>query len=234
MPALHDKHFPGEDGSYREARNALLEAEIALRRQIEEVAAMRRALPPGGAVPTDYAFEEGPRALDAGDAPRAVRLSELFEEGKPSLVLYSFMFAPDAETPCPMCTAFLDSLNGSAPHIAQRVNLGIVAKAPVGKIRDWARGRGWGNLRLLSSGKTAYNADYFAETPAGDQVPPCNVFSKMADGSVRHRYSTEMLYAAADTGQHNRHVDLLWPLWSTFDLTPDGRGERWFPGIAYG
>ena len=43
--------FPNESADYRAARNALLDAEIALRARIEAVATQRRALPPGGKVP---------------------------------------------------------------------------------------------------------------------------------------------------------------------------------------
>lgn len=45
--------FPNEGKSYRQARNRLLRAEIALRRKIEQAAALRRKLPAGGAVPED-------------------------------------------------------------------------------------------------------------------------------------------------------------------------------------
>ena len=77
--------FPGESEEYRRERNQLLQAESELRRQIETVAAQRRALPPGGLVPDDYRFE------DISDG-REVRFSELFEAGKDTLVIYSFMF----------------------------------------------------------------------------------------------------------------------------------------------
>ena len=232
MGALHDKRFPGEDDAYRNARNELLTAEVALRRQVEEVAAMRRSLPAGGTPPTDYVFEEGPADLEAGDEGSPVKLSDLFAKDKNSLVLYSLMYGPDADGACPMCTALLDSLDGSAPHVSQRVNLAIVAKAPLAKIRGWARSRGWNNLRLLSSNGNSYNTDYFAETPDGAQLPPCNVFVK-TDGGVRHSYATELLFTAAEPGQHFRHMDLAWPLWAMFDLTPEGRGENWFPGTSY-
>ena len=66
--------FPNESAEYREARNALLDAEIALRRQTEAVAEMRRALPPGGEVPEDFVFER----IGADFRPESVRLSELF------------------------------------------------------------------------------------------------------------------------------------------------------------
>lgn len=39
------------------ARNALLEQEMELRRQVERVAAQRRALPAGGEIPEDHVFE---------------------------------------------------------------------------------------------------------------------------------------------------------------------------------
>ena len=232
MGQFHDKHYPGEPAAYRAARDALLASEIELRRQVETVAAQRRQLPPGGPVKQDYVFAEGAADLTDRDTVRQTRLSELFEDGKDSLAIYSFMYAPDAETPCPMCTALLDSLNGNAPHIARRMNLAVVAKAPIAKIRDWAAARGWHNLRLLSSGANSYNADYFAETPDGNQIPPLNLFARTAQGIV-HAYATEMLYAPANGGQP-RHMDMMWPLWNMLDLTPGGRGADWYPSYTYG
>ena len=202
-----------------------------LRRQIEAVAAQRRELPPGGALKEDYVFSEGAAELADRETVRQTAFSELFDAGKDSLVVYGFMYAPGGE-PCPMCTSFLDSLNGSAPHISQRINLAVAAKAPIGTIRDWARRRGWSNLRLLSSGDTSYNSDYLTETPDGSQVPVLNVFRR-DDGGIHHVYTTEMLFAPAEEGQNNRHIDLLWPLWNVFDLTPEGRGTDWFPSTAY-
>jgi predicted dithiol-disulfide oxidoreductase (DUF899 family) len=57
--SLHSERFPGESADYRNARDRLLEAEIELRRRLEDVAKLRRQLPPGGAVLRDYEFEEG-------------------------------------------------------------------------------------------------------------------------------------------------------------------------------
>lgn len=233
MEKLHDKSFPGEPESYRQARDALLAAEMDLRRQMESVAALRRKLPAGGKLKEDYVFEEGARDLSDLETVTQTRFSGLFAPGKNSLIVYSFMYAPDAEYPCPMCTAMLDSLNGSAPHVQDRVNLAVAAKAPIQQIRSWAAKRGWNNLRLLSSGRNTYNADYFAETAAGAQLPAINVFRKTDDG-ILHFYNAEMLYAPSEPGQNPRHVDLIWPLWNLFDLTPDGRGTDWFPRFSYG
>lgn len=232
MGKFHEKRFPGESKTYRAARNKLLEAEMKLRKQLEEVAALRRQLPRGGKVKEDYLFEEGAPDLSDQSTVRQTRLSELFEAGKNSLIIYSFMFAPESEKPCPMCTSVLDGLNGSALHVGDRVNLAVVAKAPIQKIRDWARGRGWRNLRLLSSGKNTYNRDYFAEGDEWGQMPAINVFHKAKEG-ICHFYNAELLYAPSAKGQHPRHADLIWPLWNLFDLTPEGRGTDWYPKFSY-
>jgi predicted dithiol-disulfide oxidoreductase (DUF899 family) len=223
-----------------------LEREIELRRVMEAVAVARRQLPPGGSVAMDYVFQ----GSGANGAPTDVRLSELFEPGKDSLVLYSFMFPRDpgdrtpgpregetarlplAEGPCPSCTAFLDQLDGAAEHASQHVNLAVIAKAPLARVLAFARERGWSRLRLLSSAGNAYNADYFAETPDGKQRPMLTVFHR--DGEViRHFWSSELLYAPSDAGQEPRHVGTLEPLWNLFDLTPEGRPVDWVEQFSY-
>jgi len=234
MGKYHDKRFPRESDEYRRARDALLASELELRKQIEAVAALRRSLPQGGKLGQDYVFDEAGSVAGASDATRAGqrRFSELFEAGKNSLVIYSFMFAPDAEQPCPMCTSILDSLDGCAPHAQNRINLVVVAKAPIERIRGWASQRGWRNLRLLSSGGNTYNADHHAETADGAQWPAVNVFRKTAAG-IFHFYNAELFYAPAEQGMQPRHVDLIWPLWNLFDLTPEVRGTNWYPRISY-
>ena len=84
--------FPNESADYRAARTALLEEEIALRRRLARVAAQRAALPPGGEVTGDYRFQgEGGPTDFAG----------LFGD-KQTLAVYSFMYGPDRQRPCPM------------------------------------------------------------------------------------------------------------------------------------
>ncbi len=97
--SLHSVRFPGEDESYREARNKLLQAEMALRKNLEDVAALRRKLPLGGTAPEDYVFEEGAPDLNDTQTVRKVRMSELFAPGKDSLVLYSYIFGPKMKEP---------------------------------------------------------------------------------------------------------------------------------------
>ncbi|MAG95165.1 MAG: hypothetical protein CMM08_00550 [Rhodospirillaceae bacterium] len=230
MGRFHDDSFPGESEDYRRARDDLLAAELDLRRRIEEVAVQRRSLPLGGRLKQDYIFSEAGGPGGEG-ALRDTLFSELFAPGTETLVVYSFMYPPDGN-PCPMCTSFLDSLDGSARHIAARANLAVLAKAAAPTLADWARTRKWRNLRLLSSGATSYNTDYVAERQGGNQIPTLNVFQLTPEG-IFHSYASELLFASSEEGQHPRHMDLMWPLWGLLDLTPGGRGD-WMPALAYG
>ncbi len=239
--------FPGESREYRAARDRLLEQETELRRATEAVAVARRELPPGGRVPRDYVFH-GARA---DGAPIEVRLSELFAPGKDSLVIYSFMFPRDpgdqtpgpvlgqtallplTEGPCPSCTALIDQLEGAADHVGQHINLAVVAKTPLPRLRTFAEERGWKRLRFLSSATNTYNVDYRAETPEGTQRPMLTVFHHKGD-AIRHFWSSELFYAPTDPGQDPRHVGTLEPLWNMLDLTPEGRPQGWEEQLQYG
>jgi predicted dithiol-disulfide oxidoreductase (DUF899 family) len=238
--------FPGESAEYRAARNRLLEREVELRRQMEAVAAARRDLPPGGAVPEDYVFE----AAGAGGAPSEVRMSELFTPGKDSLVIYNFMFPrtyggdrpgpvsgktaqlPLEEGPCPSCVALLDQLDGAALHAAQHLNFAVVAKTSLQRLLTWGDERGWRHLRLLSSAGNAYNRDYHGETADGSQVPMLNVFHRDGE-TIRHFWGAELTFAPMDRGQDHRSVGTLEPLWNMLDLTKEGRPD-WDEKLSYG
>jgi predicted dithiol-disulfide oxidoreductase (DUF899 family) len=224
--------FPGESKRYRSARNALLRAEAKLRKHVEDVAALRRRLPLGGEIAQDYVFDEGGADLADTQIVRQVRLSELFQPGRDTLVLYNFMYGPKMDHACPMCTSFLDALDGEARHLTQRVSLAVVARSPIQRIREHARSRGWRDFRLLSSAANTYNHDYHGENGEGGQLPTLNVFTRRK-GKIFHFYSTELLFAKTERGQNSRHIDLVWPLWNVLDLTPEGRGKDWFPALQY-
>ena len=237
--------FPGESAEYRAARDALLARELDLRRAMEAVAAVRRALPPGGRVVEDYVF----RGIGADGAPADVRMSELFAPGRDALLIYSFMFPRDPgddrpgptegstarlalhEGPCPSCTALIDQLEGAAEHVSQRANLVIVAKAPPERVAAFARERGWRRLRLLSSAANTYNRDYHAETADGSQRPMLNVFRR-AGATIHHFWASELLDAPTEPGQDPRHVGTIEPVWNLLDLTPGGRGN-WDEQLRY-
>jgi predicted dithiol-disulfide oxidoreductase (DUF899 family) len=219
--------YPNESAEYRKARNELLEAEEGLRRELERVAALRRALPLGGELPEDYAFEE----RDPQGRVRKTKLSELFASGLDSLLLYGFMFGPKMERACPMCTSFLDSLDGAAPHLGQRINLAVCARSPVERIAAHAASRGWSKLRLLSSADNGYAHDYLTEGDDGSQWPMANVFVRRG-GRIHHFWGSELMFRSSPSG-NTRHIDLAWPLWNVLDWMPEGRGKDWYPALEY-
>jgi len=215
--------IPHEDAAYRAARTALLAEEIALRRHAEQVAEMRRALPPGGVVQGDYRFEgeEGP-----------VDFAGLFAD-KPTLIAYSYMFGPERERPCPMCTNLLGAWEGNAADIGQKASLVVIARSPIARLNAWKRERGWKALRLYSDLTGAYTRDYFGILPDGSEIPAMNVFTRQ-DGTIRHFWTAEMTGQTADPGQDPRGVPASSaPLWDVLDLTPEGRDPDWYPSLNY-
>jgi predicted dithiol-disulfide oxidoreductase (DUF899 family) len=234
--------FPNESAEYRAARNALLDAEIALRRQTEAVAAQRRALPPGGEVPEDYVFER----IGKHHRPEPAKLSELFGEHD-TLMLYSFMFGPERDSPCPGCTHLLDGIDGAARHLPQRAAFYVVARSPIARLAAWAHARGWNHLIMLSTAGNGYSDRYYGHTTSLTQAmraergykpgedwdePMLNVFRRDG-GTVRHFWGSELVFAPSDPGQHHRGLDAADPLWNLLDMAPEGRGETFFPQVAY-
>jgi predicted dithiol-disulfide oxidoreductase (DUF899 family) len=219
-------NWPNESEEYRAARDELLEAEIALRRQEEAVAVQRRALPPGGEVPEDYVFE----GVDG-----SVRMSELFGD-KDTLYLYNFMYRPGEkgltfERPCPACTSIIDGVDGAARHLTYTVAFAVIAKVPIERFAAWGETRGWRFARLISSESNTFNRDYNAEDENEMQKPVASVFTKR-DGAIRHFWSCELMSATNEPGEDPRHVDFMWPFWAMQDRTPEGRTVR-EPKVEY-
>lgn len=229
MGKFHDRTLPGESAEYRAARDELLAAEMELRQHVEDVAQLRRKLPLGGEVREDYEFEEV--RLDT-DTPVRVRLSELFDDDKDSLIVYGFMYGPDWNKPCPNCTSITDGSNGIAPHVRAKTNFVTIAKAPAEKLKALVKARGWKNTRFLSSANNSFNEDYYAqyEGKFGEHHPMVNVFTRR-DGRIHHFWTSELFFVPMDGG-HPRHADLIWPLWNFLDLTPEGR-EDFLPQLMY-
>ena len=215
--------IPGESAAYRAARTALLAEEIELRRHIARVAAQRRALPPGGAVSGDYRFEGEEGAVD---------FAGLFGD-RQTLVAYSYMFGPERERPCPMCTNLLGAWEGNAADIGQQAALVVIARSPIERLKAWKRERGWTDLRLYADLNGAYSRDYFGLLPDGSEIPALNVFTRQ-DGAIRHFWSGEMTGPTADPGQDPRGAPDPAPLWMVLDCTPEGRPAGWYPKLDYG
>src|SRR5947207_6494041 len=212
--------YPNESAEYRRAREALLAEEIELRRHIERVAEQRRRLPPGGEVTKAYVFEgEGGKAS----------LADLFGN-KQTLVIYSYMFGPQREKPCPMCTSFMGTWEAKLPDIEQRIAFVFVARSPIARLIEAKKARGWTRHKIYSDISGDYTRDYVSADDA--DAAGYSVFTRR-DGSIRHFWSGEMGPATADPGQDPRGSPDFDPLWTILDTTPEGRGKDWYPRLSY-
>ena len=162
------------------------------------MAAQRRALPPGGRLPQDFELvsEKGP-----------VRLSTLFGD-KDTLMIYSMMYGPQRQAPCPMCTSFLSSWNGTAVNLRERVAMAVTARSPIERLIEYKKQRGFANLPFVSDMSGEYTRTYV--NPEDADVPGFSVFSRR-DGIIRHFYSGEMSGAMADPDRI-RAADRTWIL----------------------
>ena len=213
--------YPNDSAEYRAARTALLAEEIELRRHIERVAELRRALPPGG-LAADYEFRD--------ENGKTVGWDALFG-AHDTLVTYFWMYGPQRERPCPMCTAFLGSVDLPARDIAQRISFAVIGRSPVERQLAFARERGWKNLKFFATVGDRFARDYRGLAPNGEEWPALDVWVRR-DGQVRHFWGAE-LGGAADAGQDPRGAPDPTPLWNILDLTPGGRGTDWYPKLAY-
>jgi predicted dithiol-disulfide oxidoreductase (DUF899 family) len=220
LAASNPHKFPNESTEYRRARNALLAEEIELRRHIERVAEQRRRLPPGGEVTKTYRFESerGP-----------VTLADMFGD-KDSLVIYRYMFGPERDRPCPMCTNVINAWEGNARDIEQRVAFAVVARSPIERLVALKNERGWKAIKLYSDVSGDYARDYVH--PEDPDIPAYTVFTRK-DGAIRHFWSGEMTGEMSDPGQDPRGAPDFAPLWAVLDTTPEGRGKDWYPKLDY-
>ncbi len=226
---FHEKRLPNESPDYRTARNELLAEEQALREQVERVAMLRRQLPSGGEVKEDYEFEE----IDLSDGSSGpIRFSELFGD-KMDLLVYSYMYGPEWENPCPSCTSFIDGVDVVSRHVRQQAELVVIGKATPAQLYDVARERGWKDLRLLSCAKNNYARDYNAQAGETSEslMPLMNVFQREGD-KIHHFWASELLWTPVEGG-HPRHIDIAWPVWGLLDMTRSGRHPDRTPQLRY-
>lgn len=202
--------YPNETRKYRDARDALLKEERELVRKTKALAAKRRKLPLGGELKEDYVFQWA----NDGKVGKRVKFSELFGD-KRSLLLYSFMYGPSWDNPCPSCTSLVDGFDRSWYQVSRDAAFAAIAKAPAGKINAWARKRGWSQIDLLSGFESTYQADYRCQESDEMQWPMMHVFTKRK-GKIFHFWGTEL---------SSNHVDTVWPYWNLMDFTPEGRPD---------
>jgi predicted dithiol-disulfide oxidoreductase (DUF899 family) len=223
LAALGKTPFPGASAEYNAARTALLADEIEFRRSMTRLTERRRALPPGPVISKNYRFKDE-QAFEVG-------LIDLFGD-KDTLVTYFWMYGPQRERPCPMCTNWLGSVNGNAADIKQRVALKILGRSPIDRQYAFAQERGWRDLNFVQTIGDDYAKDLGILTPDGSESPALVVFKRDGD-QVRLFWASEMTNDMADPGQDPRDAPDIAALWSVLDLTPEGRGTDWYPKLQY-
>ena len=223
LAALRASRFAGESDAYAKAREELLAEEIEVRRHLTRLADQRRALPPGPEITKNYRFKDE----NGGE----LGLLDLFGDHQ-TLITYFWMYGPDRERPCPMCTNWLDGVNGNAQDIKQRAALKILGRSKVERQKAFALERGWQQLDFVQTLGDDYAWDLGALDSDGNEGPLLTVYRRDGD-RVRLFYAAEMPAEAADPGQDPRGAIDVAPLWNMLDYTPEGRGTDWYPKLSY-
>ncbi len=206
-----------ESPAYAKIRDELQAAELALRDQRERVADLRRQLPRDGAVANETLLEI------KDSVATSISLSSLFTRPEKPLILMHFMFGGAQEHPCPMCTAWADGYDGIMRHLSQLANFAVFVAGDPGVFSEYARSRGWLNVKIVSAGDSDLKRDLGFENAEGGQLSGLSVFERDAQGAITHFYSQ-----SADLGPDGfRGMDLLNPLWHFLDCLPGGRGDFW-------
>ncbi len=208
----------------------LLKKEKELTRLRDETSANRRELP-WVLVEEDYVFE-GP------DGP--VSLADLFD-GRSQLIVQHFMFGPDWEEGCPMCSFWADNYDPTTIHLNQRdVTMVAISRGPFEKLQAYRERMGWSFL-WVSSRENEFNFDFNVSFEAEQlekgevtynyrdggtsmqEAPGFSVFYKADDGTIYHTYSV-----------YSRGLDPLNSAYQYLDLVPKGRDEAELPyGMAW-
>jgi predicted dithiol-disulfide oxidoreductase (DUF899 family) len=208
---MSELRYPNESKEYRAARAALLKDEQELVDKVKSVAEKRRKLPLGGELKEDYEFQWA----NDGKVGKSVKFFELFAD-KNTLLLYSWMFGPSWDKPCPSCTSLMDGFDRTWYQVSQHAAFAAIAKAPAERINAWAKERGWLQIWLVSGSQSPFQSDYKCQGDSDDmQLPVMHVFQKR-DGKVFHFWGTEL---------PANHVDTVWPYWNLMDFTPEGRPD---------
>jgi len=208
---MSELRYPNESREYREARERLLKEEQDLVDKVKSVAASRRKLPLGGELKEDYVFQWA----NDGKVGESVRFSELFGD-KTSLLVYSFMFGPNWDNPCPSCTSLMDGFDRTWYSIKENASFVAIAKAPAEKINAWTKKRGWSQIPLLSGFESSFQADYGCQGESDDMQEPVMLSFRKERGKIFLFWSTEL---------PGNHVDTVWPYWNLLDFTPEGRPD---------
>src|ERR1700740_2434443 len=165
--SMSELRYPNESKGYRDARAALLKDEQELADKVKSVAEKRRNLPVGGQLKEDYVFQWA----NDGKVGKSVKFSELFAD-KSTLLLYSFMYGPNWDKPCPSCTSLVDGFDRTYYQVNRDAAFVAIAKAPADRLNAGAKQRGWSQIALVSGYQSTYQADYKCQEDSDEMQLP--------------------------------------------------------------
>jgi predicted dithiol-disulfide oxidoreductase (DUF899 family) len=208
------------DREWLTAREELLRREKEFTRARDELTRARQELP-WRPVEKTYVFD-GPAGKET--------LGDLFD-GRTQLLVYHFMFEPESDVGCPVCSFWADNFDPVVQHLRARdVTMVAVSRAPFAKLAEYRERMGW-SFKWVSSGDNGFNYDfgvafrpdelerpvynYGTLAPGNADREGVSCYALGADGSVFHTYSA---YA--------RGIDLVNTAYNYLDLVPKGRDEN--------
>jgi predicted dithiol-disulfide oxidoreductase (DUF899 family) len=227
------EHEVGTQNEWQAARDELLEAEKELTRRGDELAEKRRELP-WVPVEKDFRFET---------TTGTESLVDLFE-GRSQMLVYHFMFGPDYEAGCTVCSSIADNLNANALHLnAADVTVLLVSRAPVDRLDAYRKRMGWDDLRWASTVGNDFNRELGLlateeelEPFLEGEIPPTVARMAELSGTDVKAYVTEgpglSVYALSDGRVYRTYVTTARGLegpamgyYGLLDRTPKGRQE---------
>jgi predicted dithiol-disulfide oxidoreductase (DUF899 family) len=225
------RHKTGTREEYQAAREELLKREKELTRRNDELAKERRELP---WVPLDKDYE-----FDTDDGRKT--LAELFD-GRSQLLVYHFMFGPEYDAGCPMCSAGADTFNGAVPHLnARDVTFTCISRAPLEKLQASKRRMGWSFPWASSHGSdfnyhfhATHTEEQLADFLAGEIPPGVEQFAAACGTDPAHYVSEGpgLTAFAIDDGTIHvayttsaRGLEVMLGFYALLDRVPKGRDE---------
>ena len=226
------QHKTGTREEWQAARDELLAEEKELTRRSDELARKRRELP-WVAVEKDYRFE-----TVAGTKS----LADLFD-GRSQLLVYHFMFGPDYEAGCPVCSSIADNLDANAVHLKARdVTLICSSRAPLEKLQRYKERMGWSFDWVSTAGSDFHRDLGFLHTKEelqpflAGEIPPAVDQNAQACGTDAATYVAEgpglSAYALSEGAVYRTYVTTargLEPVmgyYGLLDRAPLGRNEE--------
>lgn len=223
-------HRVGTREEWLAAREQLLVREKEHTRLGDELARARRELP---WVLVDKAYR-----FDTDEGPKT--LAGLFD-GRSQLAVYHFMFGPDYEAGCPVCSSIADSFNGVLAQLKARdVTMICVSRAPLEKLLAYRGRMGW-SFNWASSYESDFNYDFERSRPRDqvsawvEEAPPVVSRFASACGTDPVGYLSEgpglSVFALSDEDMYltysttARGLEPVMVYYGILDRVPPGRDE---------